>query len=183
MEPPAQRAIAELDRVLDRDLSWRSSFPGLVDIKTAMLKELWDNMGSFSQGLHQAVWDILRNLARMPSGKQTQESRGDWKRCHDRSPPRKFSSRGLLSVVYLTLTDSLRIQPWSHDGRNQTKSNRNTFGDKRGKQTEENGQESSQQRTSSRPTRNIKHKQNHTQKKQTKGNHRKTLGYAREAAL
>ena len=40
MEPPAQRDI---------DLSWRSSFPDLVDIKTAMLRELWDHMGSFSQ--------------------------------------------------------------------------------------------------------------------------------------
>ena len=27
-------------------------------------------------------------------------------------------------VVYLTLTDPLRIQPWSQDRRNQTKSNR-----------------------------------------------------------
>ena len=57
----------------------------------------------------------------------------------------------------------------------------NTFGDKQGKQTEENVQESSQQRTSSRSTRNKKHKQ----KKQTKGNHikRSSAGYAREAAL
>ena len=30
----------------------------------------------------------------------------------------------LLLVVYLTLTDPLRIQPWSQDRRNQTKSNR-----------------------------------------------------------
>ena len=30
----------------------------------------------------------------------------------------------LLFVVYLTLTDPLRIQPWSLDRRNQTKSNR-----------------------------------------------------------
>ena len=29
-----------------------------------------------------------------------------------------------LLVVYLTLTDPLRIQPWSQDRRNQTKSNR-----------------------------------------------------------
>ena len=55
MEPPAQRAIAVLGRVVDNDMSWRSSFPGLVDTKTAMLRELWDHMGSFSQGLHQAV--------------------------------------------------------------------------------------------------------------------------------
>ena len=93
MKPPAQRAIAELDRVVDNDLSWRSSFPGLVDIKTAMLKELWDHMASFSQGLHQAVWDVLQNLARATPGKM-QESRSDWKRYHDRSPPRKFSIRG-----------------------------------------------------------------------------------------
>ena len=56
MEPPAQRATAELGRVLGNDLSWRSSFPGLVDIRTAMLRELWDHMGSFSQELHQVVW-------------------------------------------------------------------------------------------------------------------------------
>ena len=30
----------------------------------------------------------------------------------------------LFVVVYLTLTDPLRIQPWSQDRRNQTKSNR-----------------------------------------------------------
>ena len=30
----------------------------------------------------------------------------------------------LLFVVYLTLTDPLRIQPWSQDRQNQTKSNR-----------------------------------------------------------
>ena len=93
MEPPAQRAIAELGRVVDNDLSWRSTFPGLVDIKTVILRELWDQMGSFSQGLHQAVWDVLQNLARATSGKM-QESRSDWKRYHDRSPPRTFSSRG-----------------------------------------------------------------------------------------
>ena len=59
MKPPAQKAIAELCRVLENDLSWRSSFAGLVDIKTVMLRELWDHMGSFSQELHQAVWDVL----------------------------------------------------------------------------------------------------------------------------
>ena len=93
MEPPAQRAIAELGRVLENDLSWRTSFPCLVDIRTAMLRELWDPMGSFSQELHQAVWDALQNFARATPGK-TQEGRSDWKRYHDRSPPRKFSSRG-----------------------------------------------------------------------------------------
>ena len=50
-------------------------------------------MGSFSQELHQAVWDVLQNLARATSGK-IQEGRSDWNRYHDRSPPRKFSSRG-----------------------------------------------------------------------------------------
>ena len=30
----------------------------------------------------------------------------------------------VVVVVYLTLTDPLRIQPWSQDKRNQTKSNR-----------------------------------------------------------
>ena len=51
----------------------------------------------------------------------------------------------------------------------------NAFGDKQGKQREENGQESSQQKTSSRSRRNRKLKQNHKYKKQTKGNHTKTL--------
>ena len=51
----------------------------------------------------------------------------------------------VVIVGFLTLTDPLRIQPWSQDSRNQTKSI-----DKHGKQTEENGQGSSQQRTSSR---------------------------------
>ena len=93
LEPPAKRAIAGLGRVLENDLSWRSSLPGLVDIRTPKLRELWDHMGSFSQELHQAVWDILQNLARATHGK-TQEGRSDGKRYHDRSPPRKFSPRG-----------------------------------------------------------------------------------------
>ena len=66
LEPPAQRAVAELDSVMENDLAWRSSFPGLVDIRNAMLRELWDNMGSFSQELHQAVWDVLQNLLVRP---------------------------------------------------------------------------------------------------------------------
>ena len=33
-------------------------------------------------------------------------------------------SRVVVVVVFLTLTDPLRIQPWSQDRRNQTKSNR-----------------------------------------------------------
>ena len=36
----------------------------------------------------------------------------------------KSSCCFVLFVVFLTLTDSLRIQPWSQDRRNQTKSNR-----------------------------------------------------------
>ena len=32
--------------------------------------------------------------------------------------------RVVVIVVFLTLTDPLRIQPWSQDRRNQTKSNR-----------------------------------------------------------
>ena len=32
-----------------------------------------------------------------------------------------------VAVVYLTLTDPLRIQPWLQDRRNQTKSNRKYF--------------------------------------------------------
>ncbi|CAN0344645.1 unnamed protein product, partial [Ascophyllum nodosum] len=64
LEPTAQRAIAELDRTLANDLSWTTSFPGLVDIRDATLREVWDNMDSFSQELHQAVWDVLQNLVR-----------------------------------------------------------------------------------------------------------------------
>ena len=43
----------------------------------------------------------------------------------------------VVVVVFLTLTDPLRIQPWSQDRRNQTKSNRES----------EISRESSQQRT------------------------------------
>ena len=100
MEPPAQRAIAKLGSVLDNDLSWRSSFPGLVDIKTAMLRKLWDHMGSFSQEPHQAFWDVLQNLARATPGKR-QEGRRNWKRYHDRSPPSKISARGETNTEQL----------------------------------------------------------------------------------
>ena len=93
LEPPAQRAIAELDRTLDNDLSWRTSFPGLVDIRATTLRELWDKMRSFSQELHQAVWDVLQNLVCATPGR-AQEGRTDGKSQHDRPPPRKFSSRG-----------------------------------------------------------------------------------------
>ena len=34
-----------------------------------------------------------------------------------------WSPRTMSGLVYLTLTDPLRIQPWSQDRRNQTKSN------------------------------------------------------------
>ena len=80
-----------------------------------------------------------------------------------------------LLLLYLTLTDPLRIQPWLQDRRNQTKSNRKHIPKKKkGKQTEGNEQESSQQRTSSpgrdteethnknKETRNKKHKQETT---------------------
>ena len=93
LEPPAQRAIAELDRTLANDLSWTTNFPGLVDIRAATLREVWDKMDSFSQELHQAVWDVLQNLVRATT-RRAQEDRTDGKRQHDRSPPRKFSSRG-----------------------------------------------------------------------------------------
>ena len=53
MEPPAQRAITELGRVLDNDLSRRSSFTGLMDIKTAMLREL---------GLYQHLTTAQRSI-------------------------------------------------------------------------------------------------------------------------
>ena len=42
-------------------------------------------------------------------------------------------------IIYLTLFDPLRIQPWSQDRRNQIKSNREQFRRKtQGKQTEDN---------------------------------------------
>ena len=43
-----------------------------------------------------------------------------------------------LFVVFLTLTDPLRIQPWSQDRRNQTKSNRESeiSGESRQKRTD-----------------------------------------------
>ena len=37
----------------------------------------------------------------------------------------------LLLLLYLTLTDPLRIQPWSQDRRNQTKSNREHITEKK----------------------------------------------------
>ena len=62
-------------------------------------------------------------------------------------------------VVFLTLTDPLRIQPWSQDRRNQTKSNRES----------EVSRESRQKRTdkkvaskSHRRDKIEKHKQKHT---------------------
>ena len=59
----------------------------------------------------------------------------------------------VVFVVYLTLTDPLRIQPWAQDRRNQTKSNRgHVRREKAGKkQAGGNGQKSSQQRTSTCP--------------------------------
>ena len=47
MKVPVQRVIVELGRVLDRDLSWRSSNPGLVNIRAEMGKDLWEHMGSY----------------------------------------------------------------------------------------------------------------------------------------
>ena len=64
MDLTAQRAIVELGRAVENDFSWRSSFPELADIKAAILKDLWDHMESFSQGLQLAVWDVLQNLVR-----------------------------------------------------------------------------------------------------------------------
>ena len=40
----------------------------------------------------------------------------------------------VVVVVYLTLTDSLRIQLWSQDRRNQTKSNRKSEISREGRQ-------------------------------------------------
>ena len=72
----------------------------------------------------------------------------------------------------------------------------NTFGEKQRKQIEDNGQGSSQQRTSlpgrnkeeTKPPNNNKkqkHEQNHKFKKQTKDNHimRSSAGYARKTVL
>ena len=65
----------------------------------------------------------------------------------------------LFVVVFLTFTDPLRIQPWSQDRRNQTKSNRES----------EISRESRQKRTDKkvaskghRRGKNRKHKQKHT---------------------
>ena len=57
----------------------------------------------------------------------------------------------LLLFVFLTLTDPLRIQPWSQDRRNQTKSNRESeiSRESRQKRTDKKVP-GSQQRTSSR---------------------------------
>ena len=52
----------------------------------------------------------------------------------------------LFVVVYLTLTDPLRIQPWFQDNGTKRNKTRNTFGEKK---CRENRQQSSQQRTSS----------------------------------
>ena len=68
----------------------------------------------------------------------------------------------LFVVVYPTLTDLLQIQPWSHDRRNQTKSNPGHVVRRKraGKVDIKNGQESNQQRTSSpgRETKETKNK-------------------------
>ena len=48
---------------------------------------------------------------------------------------------GCCCCCFLTLTDPLRIQPWSQDRRNQTKSNRESENlDEHGKHTEKDGQ-------------------------------------------
>ena len=48
-----------------------------------------------------------------------------WHAKTDEYCPEEGSVNGVVVVaVYLTLTDPLRIQPWSQDRRNQTKSNR-----------------------------------------------------------
>ena len=56
----------------------------------------------------------------------------------------------VVVVVYLTLTDPLRIQPWSQEDGSKPNRTGNMVGkEKQGKQTERNGQKNSQQRTSS----------------------------------
>ena len=50
-------------------------------------------------------------------------------RCRDKS------LREMFVVVYLTLTDPLRIQLWSQDRRNQTKSNREQFRRKKSRES------------------------------------------------
>ena len=69
-------------------------FPGSGGHQNRHSERAVGSMGSFSQELHQAVWDVLQNLARATPGK-IQKGRSDWKRYyHDRSPPIKFSPRG-----------------------------------------------------------------------------------------
>ena len=72
----------------------------------------------------------------------------------------------LLGDQIVVLPPSLIVEPLSRGHKiDGTKPNQTgtTFGDKQGKQTEENEQESSQRRKSSRSTtNNRKHKQNHT---------------------
>ena len=80
----------------------------------------------------------------------------------------------LFVVVFLTVTDPLRTQPWSQDRRNQTKSNRES----------EISMESRPERTDKkvasnghRRDKNRKHNQKHTDStKQTRGNRIKTQG-------
>ena len=103
MEVPVRRARVDLGRVLGRDLSWRSNIPGFVNIRAEMGKDPWEHMGSYLRGIHQAVWDVLQNLARMSSGKRTQESGEDWKRHGDKSPPRKVSSIGETPSAEISL--------------------------------------------------------------------------------
>ena len=56
----------------------------------------------------------------------------------------------LFVAVYVTLTDPLRIQPWSQDRRNQTKSNRKSEISRESRQKRTGKKVASQQRTSSR---------------------------------
>ena len=56
----------------------------------------------------------------------------------------------VVVVLYLMLTDPLRIRRGLKIDGTKPNQTGNAFGDKQRKQTEENGQESNQQRTSSR---------------------------------
>ena len=65
----------------------------------------------------------------------------------------------LFVVVYLTLTDPLRIQPWSQDRRNPTKSNRESEISKESRQKRTDKKVASKEH---RRDKIEKHKQKHT---------------------
>ena len=80
----------------------------------------------------------------------------------------------LFVVVFLTVTDPLRTQPWSQDRRNQTKSNRESeiSMESRPKRTDKKVASNGHRRD-----KNRKYNQKHTDStKQTRGNRIKKQG-------